>query len=202
MSDRYEPVSLYLTDIDWLIGRVRMKLKVTEIPQNLKKMVPPGFRLEQRGAHEFLVIESIYCPHGHNLLVESVRIHGKPSVMLKARIGNDEGVIFVDAFWGSHAKLFSFVPTDFTADAIVEASCPVCGASLMERRPCDEEDCDSLDGIVLFLPGNANKVHVCARIGCPGHHIEIIDVPHEYVEMISDINYFGESADEMFGDLL
>ena len=178
-----------------------MKLKVTDIPHNLKKMVPPGFRLEQQGEHEFLVVDSIFCPHGHSLLVESVRIHGKPSIMLHAKVGDrDEGVIYIDAYWGSHAKLFSFLPANITEDSIVEASCPVCGVSLMERVPCDEEACTSLDSIALYLPGIGNQVHVCARLGCPGHHIAIADIPHEYEEMISSINYFGASADDLFGD--
>ncbi len=179
-----------------------MKLKITEIPESLKRMVPPGFRLERHGKHDVLVVESIFCPHGHNLLVESVKIHGRPSIRLHAAVGEDEGVIFVDAFWGSHAKLFSFVPRQYSDRVIVEAACPICGASLMEQRPCDEQQCDSLESIVLYLPGNGNKVHVCARIGCPGHHIEVNDIPHEYADMISDINYFGASADEMFGDML
>lgn len=178
-----------------------MKLKVTEIPQNLKRLVPPGFCFEMQGEHEFLVVESIYCQQGHNLLVDSVKIHGKPSIMLHAAIGEGaEGLLYIDAYWGSHAKLFSFLPSDITDETIVEASCPHCGVSLMERYSCKEEDCTSHDSIALYLPENGNLVHICAKIGCPGHHVDLTDIPHEYEEMISSINYFGESADDLFGD--
>lgn len=180
-----------------------MKLKVTEIPENLKNVIPPGFKLVRRSDHEFLVVEALFCRHGHSLLVDHVKIHGKPSIMLKAAFGSkDEGVMFVDAFWGSHAKLFSFLPSLIEDELLLEAYCPTCGISLMEESTCHDPGCSSTKGIVLYLPGNGNTVHVCARVGCPEHFIEIVDVPHEYIEMISDINYFGEHADDLFGEML
>lgn len=177
-----------------------MKLKNTHIPQELRQTVPPGFRLEQRGEFEYLIVESIFCRHGHNLLVNSVKIHGEPSIRLKASIGGTEGVIFVDAFWGSHAKLYSFLPEHTDEHTRVEAFCPVCGVSLMERYSCREPDCTSEEGIILYLPGSSNTVHVCARLDCPGHHLNIIDVPEEIVDTISAINYFGLGATELFGE--
>lgn len=179
-----------------------MKLKITEIPQQMRQLIPPGFRLERRGEHDFLIVESIFCPHGHNLMVDSVRIHGEPSISMRVKMGVDTGIVFVDAFWGSHAKLFSFIPTQVTDDTIVEAFCPVCGVSLMEQQRCTEDDCQSEVGILLYLPGSRNLVHVCARIGCPGHEVEIVDVSHDYMQMLSEINFFGASADDMFGEML
>jgi hypothetical protein len=176
-----------------------MKLQVTHIPHELRQTVPPGFRLEQRGEHEFLIVESIFCRHGHNLLVDSVSIHGEPSIKLDLKIGDDEGIVFVDAFWGSHAKLFSFLPKQFTDHTLVEAFCPVCGDSLTEEYTCSEPGCDSKRGIRLYLPGSDNTVHVCARLNCPGHHLDILDVPHEVIETISNINYFGFGVLDTFG---
>lgn len=177
-----------------------MKLRTTQIPRELRQTVPPGFRLERRGDCEYLIIESIFCRHGHNLLVDSVRIHGEPSIRLHARIGKQEGTIFVDAFWGSHAKLFSFLPQLTREDPLVEAFCPVCGASMMEQYSCRQEGCQSDTGIILYLPGSDNTVHVCARLNCPGHHLNIIDVPEEVIDTISAINYFGVGAYELFGE--
>jgi hypothetical protein len=168
-----------------------MKLNVTRIPHELRQTVPPGFRLEQRGDHEFLIVESIFCRHGHNLLVDSVSIHGQPSIKLDLKIGEDEGIVFVDAYWGSHAKLFSFLPRSLTDQTIVEAFCPVCGESMVEDYTCSEPGCGSTKGIRLYLPGSDNTVHVCARLNCPGHRLDILDVPRELVESISSINYFG-----------
>ncbi len=177
-----------------------MKLKNIHIPHELRQTVPPGFRLEQRGDNEYLIVESIFCRHGHSLLVESVKIHGEHSIKLKVRIGKKEGIVFVDAFWGSHAKLFSFLPDQVTDNTLVEAYCPVCGTSLMEEYHCCESDCDCNRGIVLYLPGNRNTLHVCARLNCPGHHLNIIDIPEEVVNTISAINYFGVGAFEIFGE--
>ncbi len=177
-----------------------MELKTTHIPHELKQTVPPGFRLEQRGEFEYLIVESIFCKHGHNLLVDSVKIHGEPSIKLHITIGEQTGTVFVDAFWGSHAKLYSFLPAHFADTTVVEAFCPVCGESLMESYQCQQPDCDSDRGIILYLPGSENKVHVCARLDCPGHHLDIVDVPEEVVDTISAINYFGIGAFEIFGD--
>ena len=179
---------------------VRMKLKITQIPHELRQTVPPGFRLERRGEFEFLIIESIFCKHGHNLLVDSVKIHGEPAIKLRLKIGDQEGIVFVDAFWGSHAKLFSFLPESFNDHTLVEAFCPVCGDSLIEEYHCHESACDSDKGIILYLPGNNNTVHVCARLNCPGHHLNIIDVSEDIIDTISDINYFGVGAFEIFGE--
>lgn len=178
-----------------------MELKVTEIPQEFRKVPPLGFRLEKRGEHEFLIVESIFCPHGHSLLSHSVKIHGEPSIKLRIRVNDNEGIIFVDSFWGSHAKLFGFLPENITPDTLVEAFCPVCGVSLMEEYHCEEDNCHSTRGMYFYLAESSNKVHVCARLGCPGHDLDIVDISHELVESLSAINYFGTGADDIFGDI-
>ncbi len=177
-----------------------MELKITHIPHELRQTVPPGFRLERRGNFEYLIVESIFCRHGHNLMVDSVRIHGEPSIKLHVTIGGQTGTVFVDAFWGSHAKLYSFLPSRLSDAEMVTAYCPYCGESLMEAFPCREPGCDSTEGIMLYLPGSENRVHVCARLDCPGHHLDIVDIPLEVVDSISAINYFGVGAFEIFGD--
>ena len=63
-----------------------------------------------RNEDDFLLVEAAFCPRGHSLIVDSVRIHDEASVKLKLIIGDESGFVFVDAFWGSHAKLFSFIP--------------------------------------------------------------------------------------------
>lgn len=177
-----------------------MELHTKEIPEIFRLNVPPGFRIVELYGHEYLAVDSIFCRHGHSLLVDSVKIHGKPSIKMHVTIGDHQGMLFVDAFWGSHAKLFNFLPLNAQAHAVVEAYCPVCGVSLMEPYQCSEPGCGSQEGIILYLPGNDNTVHVCARLNCPNHKLEISDVPPELVEQISHINYFGEGADDIFGD--
>lgn len=177
-----------------------MKLDKIEIPELFKRNTPPGFKFVNWKDHDFLVVDSIFCKHGHNLLDSAVTIHGQPSIKLDVTIEERHGVMFIDAFWGSHAKLFSFFPGFIHDHALVEAHCPHCRVSMMESYSCDEEDCGSDTGIVFYLPGDHNRVHVCAKLNCPSHRLEIIDVPNDLVRTISHINFFGEGIDDMFGD--
>jgi hypothetical protein len=178
-----------------------MKLSPRRIPDRFTRSIPRGFRLVKRQGHFFLLVESVFCPKGHSLVVDSVRIHDEASVKLKVVVGGESGSVFVDAFWGSHAKLFSFVPrTTSKGPLYADAFCPYCNASLIEQHPCPETDCPSDKGIVLALPGGENKIHVCARLGCPGHDLDIVDLPPQVVRAVSGINYFGEGGDDVLGD--
>ncbi len=179
-----------------------MKLSPRRIPDRFTKAIPRGFRLVQRQGHDFLLVESVFCPKGHSLVVDSVRIHGEASVKLRVAAGGESGFVFVDAFWGSHAKLFSFVPGRTGKSAVyAEAFCPYCDVAMTEQHACAEKGCGSDRGIVLTLPGGENKVHVCARLGCPGHELEIVDLPHQIVRAVSGINYFGEGSDDLLGGI-
>lgn len=178
-----------------------MKLTHREIPVELLRKLPAGIKIVNRGGEEFLVIEDVRCSQGHSLAVDSVRIHGEPSIKLHVKVKDDEGSIFVDAFWGSHAKLFSFLPSEVSGNIIVEASCPTCGESLMEKRECVLDDCESTDSILLRLPNGRDEIHVCGRLGCPGHEIKLAELPAHVSNVVSEINFFGARFDEMFGDI-
>jgi hypothetical protein len=109
--------------------------------------------------------------------------------------------MFVDAFWGGHEKLYGFIPEP----GIVAAACPSCGCSLIAKRECPEGCCDQC--IVLSLPGG-NKIFVCARLGCPGHHLHIAEMPESVIAQVDDINfskqdvrdanYFSAPSDDIF----
>jgi hypothetical protein len=144
----------------------------------------------------------VFCPRGHNLIVDSVRIHDEPSVKLKVVVGRETGFVFVDAFWGSHAKLFSFIPgTAGKEPAFAVAYCPYCDVSLNESHLCAEKGCRSEHSILLALPGGKNTIHVCARLGCPGHLLDVVELPQQVVKAVSGINYFGAGADEVLGNI-
>lgn len=180
-----------------------MKLVHNEIPVDFLQALPEGMKLVNRHGREFLVVEKVYSPSGACLTTESVRIHGEPSIRFKARIGDMEGLIFVDAFWGSHAKLFGFLPELGHGDQYVEAMVPETDESLMIDRVCDVEGCNSTKGIQLLLPGGENKIHVCARLGCPGHKIVLADLAPPVAESVSGINFFGAGSvdDDWFDQL-
>jgi hypothetical protein len=179
-----------------------MKLSPRRIPEQFARAIPRGFRLVKRQGQDFLLVESVFCPKGHSLVVDSVRIHDEASVKLKVVVGGDAGFVFVDAFWGSHAKLFSFVPTLSAKEpAFADAYCPYCDAAMNERHPCAQKGCGSERSIRLGLPGTKNAIHVCARLGCPGHLLEIVDLPEQVVRSVSGINYFGAGGDDVLGSI-
>lgn len=174
-----------------------MELIHTEIPIDLLRNLPEGLKVLSRHGKEYLVVERLYSPKGEDLMSETVRIHGEPSIRLGVRIGGTEGLIFVDAYWGSHAKLYSFIPeTGDAAKILDEVYVPESRASLLVDRPCDVEGCSSERSIELHFPENSAMVYVCARLGCPGHRIELKELPKQVSETVSRINFIGEGDDE------
>jgi hypothetical protein len=179
-----------------------MELSPQPIPDRFARAIPRGFRLVNRRGHDFLLVESVFCPRGHNLVVDSVRIHDEASIRLKVLVGGEAGLVFVDAFWGSHAKLFSFLPRGSGQEPLyAEAQCPYCDAPMTERHPCSQEGCGSDQSIRLVLPGRTNTIRVCARLGCPGHLLDIADIPDDVVKSVSGINYFGAGGEDVLGSI-
>lgn len=171
-----------------------MKLQHNEIPVEFLRSIPEGMKLVNRHGHEFLVVEAVSSPKGTSLITDAVRIHGEPSIRFKAKIGNATGLIFVDAFWGSHAKLFGFLPELGDEDQYVEASVPETNESLMIDRTCDVDGCTCTQGIEFRLPGGNDRIQVCARLGCPGHKIILSDLGEPVAESVSGINFFGAGS--------
>ena len=188
-----------------------MKLKKTEIPLEFLTHLPEGIKVVNRGGSEQLVIEKLSSRGGTSLMSDTVRIHGEPSVRIGIRnpeappsdagqtgpVTEREGLVFIDAYWGSHAKLFSFVP-DVSSNKPMEAFVPETGESLMIDCSCDEPGCECKRHIHLVLPGGTSSIDVCARFGCPGHHISLADMPGPVSEDLSHINYFGAGEDDLF----
>ncbi len=178
-----------------------MELMVNKIPPEFVKAIPRGMRLINKDNSELLLVNSLFCPNGHNLLVDSVRIHNEASIKIKVCVDNNDGLIFIDSFWGSHAKLFSFIPSTIKDDVFVKAFCPYCDADLTEEYDCPHDGCDSNKSLLLNLPGGRNKIHICAKLGCPGHILDLNDLPHELTESVSNINFFGEGDSDFFGGI-
>ena len=179
-----------------------MKLTARKIPDEFIRAIPRGFRLIKKHDHDYLLVESLFCANGHNLIVDSVRIHDEASIKLKIVINNEPGFLFVDAFWGSHTKLFSFIPkVSGKEPSFAAAYCPYCDAPMIERYACTQKGCGSEKSVLLWLPGGKNKIHVCARLGCPGHVLDITDMSQKVIRSINVINYFGAGSEEVFGGI-
>ncbi len=169
-----------------------MKLKHNVIPQEFLKNIPRGMKYVMRNGKDFLVVEQAFCPNGHSLIVDNVRLHSEPSICMALRVGSAEGSVYLDSFWGSHDKLYSFIPNLREADAGKnDLMCPACGCSLVSQMKKACKVCGSERIIVLHLPGAQNRILVCAKIGCPWHKIVAEEIAQKYTEMVDDINYFG-----------
>ncbi|HJO92108.1 MAG TPA: hypothetical protein QF753_01800 [Victivallales bacterium] len=171
-----------------------MEIQYKEIPKNILNHLPRGLKLVRRSGKSFLVIENTFCPNGHSLMDNSILINGIPAVRIKISDGLTTGYIYCDSFWGSHAKLYSFIPKHTDSLDSYNVCCPICDANMIVERKCTQENCNSNKEVELILPGN-NKIFVCAKLGCPGHYMEIKEAPNQIVKSISDINYFIEELD-------
>lgn len=178
-----------------------MELTAKAIPDKFKQNIPKGMRLLWKQDLEVLLVESVFCPNGHNLLVDSVRIHDEPSIKMKIKIDEQEGLVFLDSIWGSHANLFTFLGHGLDANGKVDAYCPYCNAHLNVELACGDESCDSNEQIVLYLPGRKNKIQICPKISCPHHELIVEEVPLPVLQELSDINYFGAGQDDIFGGI-
>lgn len=177
-----------------------MELIHRTIPREFLDVLPEGMKFIHRHGKEFLVVEELLCPNGHSLMVESVRIHGEPSIRIAIERPEGTGLIFIDSFWGSHAKLFTFLADPTRPMAYAEAHCPHCGVSLVVDRRCGRFDCDSSRSLRFILPGAGNTIYVCAKLGCPDHAIIVSNISESIAEKVNQINYFGYGEDdEAFG---
>lgn len=180
-----------------------MQLIHRKIPREFLEMLPEGMKFINRHGQEFLVVEEVHCPQGHSLMNRSVYIHDEPSICLEVhRHGDERGLIYVDSYWGSHAKLYSFLADPTHPMDYAEAYCPHCGTSLVAERSCGRLECDSTRSLELVLPGTGNRIFVCAKLGCPDHAIVVGKLPHDITEAVDRINFFGYGEDdEGFGGI-
>lgn len=179
-----------------------MKLIHRTIPREFLEILPEGVKFIHRHGEEFLVVEEALCPKGDSLMVDSVRIHDEPSISISVKLGQQTGLIFIDAYWGSHAKLFNFMVDPAHPVDYADAHCPHCGVSLVTHRACGLPDCDSVRGIVFRLPGEGDSIVACARLGCPDHRIIVGGASQRLQEEVSQINFFGYGIDdEAFGGI-
>lgn len=168
-----------------------MEISPKEIPKEFLESLPEGIKLFRKSNKTFLVVEKVLCPNGHSLMDESIQIHGVPAIQLRIKDGLlNQGYLFLDAFWGSHSKLYSFIPKD----SEFEIRCPICGVSLMVEGKCSLSGCGSMKAVQLELPGK-NRILACAKLGCPGHRLEIAGLPSSAAVAVSNINFHVENFD-------
>ncbi len=159
------------------------------IPHEFMEKLPQGFKVANRHGAIYVVIDDVRCPNGHNLITDSVKLHGEPSIAIRVKGGGIKGNMYLDPFWGLHQKLFDFMFKANFPNPVIKAFCPQCNASLMTRKKCETPGCNNDEFIEFTLPGEGNSISVCARWGCSEHSITIGTIGNEASEGVKKINY-------------
>lgn len=169
-----------------------MKLKHSTIPQEFLSNIPRGMKYVMRNGKDFLVVEQVFCPAGHSLMVDNVRLHGEPSICMTLRVGGAEGAVDPGLVLGQPRQALQFHPQSHgRGPGEEQRPVPLVRLSLVTRMKKGCKTCGSNHIIVMHLPGAQNKIMACAGLGCPWHRIVAEEVSHKYTEMVDDINYFG-----------
>lgn len=166
-------------------------LRDQKIPKEFIESLPEGLKVVTKRGASYVVVEDIRCPNEHSLLSDMVRIHNEPAITFKVESGETEGTIYLDPFWGLHAKLFDFMFKDPLKNPVIRAFCPVCETSLMIKRKCAHPGCKADQYIEFTLPDGKNAISACAQWGCPEHDMAVTNVPARISKMLRNINYPG-----------
>jgi two-component system, NtrC family, sensor kinase len=130
-----------------------------------------------------LQIKQAVCPKRHSLIDDEVRFDGKPSIRIKARCEDKEGLIYIDPVYGKAGSRHGFT---FDDRKKVQFVCPECASSLMvEGRTCPR--CAA--AVVTFDAPPKGLVEICTRRGCGWQRWEEVEAhgTREYVEIqVSD----------------
>ena len=117
-----------------------------------------------------LHVQHATCPNGHQLCTDEKKIHGFPSLKVKIKYKDQEGILYLDPEYGSYDNIFEGVkmPKGGTA----EFFCPECGTTLTD--PQDTCQLCSSPMFVFNLP-NGGIIEGCLKNGCVYHKMKIVD---------------------------
>jgi hypothetical protein len=159
------------------------------IPKDFIENLPEGFKITNRKGAIYVVVDDLRCPNGHGLITDAIRIHNEPAIHIKVKGGGVKGAMYLDPFWGLHQKLFDFMFKSNSPNPLLKVSCPQCNIPLMIKKCCEATGCNSEEYIEFALPGGKNKIEVCARWGCPEHHISVDMFSCGTATAVDKINY-------------
>lgn len=105
-------------------------------------------------------IKEATCPNNHNLMESNFKIGNLPSIKLKVKINENEGLLHLDPIYGMNRSNYT-IP--FSPNDPVELYCPECNISLVnEDTKCP--DCNS-SVYSIDIPGQG-KLQGCTKPGC------------------------------------
>ena len=114
-------------------------------------------------------IQHASCPHGCDLMDESVLIDGYASIAVMAKYKNREGLIHLDPVYGSFHNISEL---DVKENDVAEFFCPKCGISLTDEG----EFCNACSSpmFAIHLP-HGGIVEACLKNGCTEHNLRLVD---------------------------
>lgn len=124
-------------------------------------------------------IKQAICPKRHNLIDNEVRFDGKPSIRVKVRCDDQEGLLHIDPVYGQAGQRHGFTGDERRKLHVV---CPECATSLMvEGRTCPR--CGA--GILTFEAPPKGFVEICLRKTCGWQRWEDVDAAasRDYIEI-------------------
>lgn len=133
--------------------------------------------VSQTGLH----IEHPTCSKGHSLRCDKVKIHDYPSIKAKAKVKEEEGLIYIDPIYGSFDNIIEGMK--IPEGSLVELFCPECGESLTDST----ENCQvcSSPMFVFHLP-NQSIVEGCLKKGCMFHKLKIVDADQQLTRLFEN----------------
>jgi len=106
------------------------------------------------------------CNHG--VMDASHPLDGHPSIRLLATVGARSGVTHLSSLCGA----FRIELEDVPAGTVVRFFCPHCAADMSGAAPCP--DCEAR--MVPLAVEGGGLLHVCPRLGCGGHFLDLSGV--------------------------
>lgn len=111
----------------------------------------------------------VKCPACRTSLMNSaVLTDNLPSIWVEAKVGGEQGYIYLSQVYGSYNKNFESVSD--VENSIIELSCPFCHKPFPVYQSCD---CKApMIGLNLQSGG---VIKICSRNGCKNHSLEFVD---------------------------
>ena len=128
-------------------------------------------------------IKNALCPKGHNLIDQTIKVNGMPSIRLQARVDGKEGYINIDPIYGKNRNHYGI---KIKVQSSLDVSCPKCDTSLLDKKV----KCVKCGGPVYFIetPGKGRLLG-CSVKGCDWQNWQEVENEgqREYIEIkVSD----------------
>jgi hypothetical protein len=126
-------------------------------------------------------VQHAFCHNGHSLIDDSVKINDFPSIKVKVKANNEEGLLYIDPVYGSFNNIEKGI--NISKGTLVELFCPECGESLTDEN----EICQlcSSPMFVFHLP-KESIIEGCLKMGCMYHKLKIVDGEHQMMRLFEN----------------